>query len=92
MAVFICQSWDQPVLGICFSGNCDVQEIRKKRLVRIIFGPFFCAQRPFFSRMEALKSGAVTDEKWWSFVVEQVFSQRAQIYAIRAVIAIYGAE
>ena len=68
--------------------NCDVQEIVKQAVRK--YSVLFLRSGLSF-QMEEFAVWAVTDEKWLSFVVEQVFSNALK-YTNQGGIAIYGAD
>lgn len=68
--------------------HCDVQEIVKQAVRK--YSVLFLRSGLSF-QMEAFEIRAVTDEKWLSFVVEQVFSNALK-YTHQGGIAIYGAD
>lgn len=68
--------------------KCDVQEIVKQAVKK--YSVLFLRSGLSF-RMEEFEIEAVTDEKWLSFVVEQVFSNALK-YTHKGGISIYGAD
>lgn len=68
--------------------KCDVREIVKQAVKK--YSVLFLRSGLSF-RMEEFEIRAVTDEKWLSFVVEQVFSNALK-YTQAGGIAIYGAD
>ena len=68
--------------------NCDVREVVKQAVKK--YSVLFLRSGLSF-RMEEFTVRAVTDEKWLSFVVEQVFSNALK-YTHEGGIAIYGAD
>lgn len=68
--------------------SCDVREIVKQAVKK--YSVLFLRSGLSF-RMEEFDIKAVTDEKWLSFVVEQVFSNALK-YTHEGGIAIYGAD
>lgn len=68
--------------------RCDVQEIVKQAVRK--YSVLFLSSGLSF-QMEEFEVWAVTDEKWLSFVVEQVFSNALK-YTNQGGIAIYGAD
>lgn len=68
--------------------KCDIQELVKQAVKK--YSVLFLHSGLSF-RMEEMEIKAVTDEKWLSFVIEQIFSNALK-YTQKGGIAIYGAD